>query len=119
VRYDIFHPGDKVITLVDYEGIPSGTTGTISTRWSGTAYVVVLPDGTFQWLNSNEFSSTDPSDPYKLEKGDIGVVTSDKHRHALVNVGDTFEVIKVVYDLDHYGVFFNGELKWFGGFQLG
>jgi len=76
VRYKPFWTGDKVITIVEYEGVPSGATGEIHAKWAGTAYVVKIKDGTFRWLNSTELHSTDPNDPYQLKEGDIGVVSS-------------------------------------------
>ena len=118
MRYKPFWPGDKVITIVDYEGIPSGTAGTIASRWAGTVYVVRLPDGTFRWLNDSELGSLNPSRPDRLEVGDIGVVTSDKHQHDFAKVGDMFQVYKVANDVDYYGVFIDDELRWLGGFQL-
>ncbi len=118
MRYKPFYPGDKVITIIDFENIPSGTAGTVSSKWSGTAYAVNLADGTFQWLSSSEFGSENPNKGSSLEEGDVGVVTSDEHHHKSVNVGDRFTVYKVAYDVDHYEIVFNNEVKWYGGFQL-
>lgn len=118
MRYKPFYPGDKVMTILDYEDIPSGTVGTVSTKWSGTAYVVKVADGTFQWLISSEFGSEDPSKASSLEEGDVGVVTSDEHHHEYAKIGDRFTVYKVVYDVDYYGIMFNNELRWYGGFQI-
>jgi len=117
VRYKQFWPGDKVMTIVDYNGIPSGTAGEIASRWAGTAYVVRLPDGKFEWLDSRELGHLEPSNLYPLKEGDIGVVTSDK-RQSFAKVGDKLEVVKVAYDVDYYGFLINNELRWVGGFQL-
>lgn len=118
MRYKPFYPGDKVITIIDFEDIPSGTVGTIASKWGGTAYVVQLADGRFEWLSSSEFGSDDPRKGFSLEEGDIGVVTSGEHHHEYAKVGDRFKVYKVISDLDHYGIYFNNKLKWYGGFQL-
>ncbi len=108
-----------MITIIDFEGIPSGTVGTISSKWSGTAYVVQVADGSFEWLSSSEFNSDDPNKGFILEEGDFGVVTSGAHHHDHARVGDRFKVYKVIHDVDHYGIYFNNELKWYGGgFQL-
>lgn len=117
MRYKLFFPGDKVITIVEYDGVPSGAIGKIASRWAGTVYVVRLADGTFRWLSDRAFASTDPSHSQRLEEGDMGVVTSDKRQH-FAKVGELFQVYKVAYDLDYYGVIFNDELHWLGGFQL-
>jgi len=117
MRSDQFWPGDKVITIVDYDGVPSGTEGVVSKRFVGTGYAVKLPDNTFRWLSSVEFSSIDPS-RHHLREGDIGEVTSEKLQHNFAKVGDLFQVVKVLEDVDYYGVIVNGTLHWFGGFQL-
>ena len=117
VRSEQFWPGDKVITLVDYEGTPSGTVGTVVSRWIGTTYAVRLPDGTFRWTNANELSSMDP-DSHRLKAGDIGIVTSRTHQNDFARPGDLYQVYKVVDDMDYYGVVIDNEIKWFGGFQL-
>lgn len=117
MRSEQFWPGTKVMTLVDYNGVPSGTPGTIASRWLGTGYAVRISDGTFRWLSSSEFSSIDPS-RHNLKVGDIGVVTSDKFQHKYANVGDVFQVVKVLEDVDYYGVQVNDAFQWFGGFQL-
>lgn len=117
MRSERFWPGDKVMTLVEYNGIPSGTIGTIASRWMGTGYAVRLQDGTFRWLSSSEFSSTDPS-RHNLQVGDVGVMTSDKFHHDFAKVGDLFQVVKVLEDVDYYQVNINKVLYWFGGFQL-
>lgn len=117
MRSERFWPGDKVMTLVEYNNVPSGTIGIIASRWMGTGYAVRLPDGTFGWLSSSEFSSIDPS-RHTLQVGDVGVVTSDKFHHDFANVGDLFQVVKVLEDVDYYQVNINKELQWFGGFQL-
>ena len=117
VRYEQFWPGDRVITIVDYEGIPSGTVGTIASRWMGTAYAVRLPDGTFQWINNSELSSMDPNRHY-LREGDIGIVTSSTHQNNFAQLGDIYQVYKVAHEVDYYGVIIDNELRWLGGFQL-
>jgi hypothetical protein len=116
MRYKQFFPGDKVITIVEYDGVPSGAVGKIATRWAGTAYLVRMADGTFRWLTDRAFASTDPS-RYFLEEGDRGVVISDSYQD-FAQVGDSYIVYKIIYDVDYYGVLFDDELKWFGGFQL-
>lgn len=117
VRYKPFWPGDNVIIIVDYNGTPSGTTGKVVTKLAGTAYLVRIPDGSFRWLHDDEFRSADP-DYHRLQEGDIGVVTSDKHQHGFAKIGDMFQVYKVAFDVDYYGVAIGDEIKWFGGFQL-
>lgn len=117
MRYKQFWPGDRVITMVDYEGIPSGTVGTIASRWISTAYAVRLPDGSFRWTNSSELSSMDPSRHY-LREGDIGIVTASDHHNFFAKQGDMYRVYKVAYDVDYYGVVINNQVRWFGGFQL-
>lgn len=118
MRYAPFFPGDEVVTLIDYEGVPSGTVGIVESRWGGTSYAVRLPDGTFRWLASSEFGSSDPAKDFSLKEGDMGNVTSDEHHHNFAKVGDAFKVYKVLYDVDHYGVKINNDIKWFGGFVL-
>jgi len=117
LRYKEFWPGEKVMTIEEHEGIPSGTAGVVVSRWKGMAYVVRLPDGTFEWLNSSEFGSMDPDFHY-LKEGDIGVVTSNSNHRDFAKVGDTFQVVKVVESVDYYGVIFDDELYFFGGFRL-
>jgi len=118
MRYKEFWPGDKIITIVAYNGVPSGSAGKIASRWEGTAYNIRLPDGTFRWLSDRSFASTNPNEK-KIQEGEFGVVTSDK-RQSFAQVGEKFQVFKVADNVDYYGVFIDGEdeLKWFGGFQL-
>ncbi len=118
MRYRQFYPGDKVITIVDYEGVPSGSVGEVISKWAGTAYSVRLPNGTFRWLDSSEFGSTDPNRNYALQEGDIGVLTSGEHQHDFAKVGDMFKVYKVAYDSDYYKVMMDGKPYWLSGFQL-
>jgi len=118
MRYKPFYPGDKVMTIVEYEGIPNGTIGKIKTKWGGTAYVVRVSDGSFQWLNSNEFDSEDPGNHHNIEEGWFGVVKSDEHQHEFLKKGDHFQVVKIAHDVDYYGVQFSDKIKWFTGFQL-
>ena len=118
MRYNPFWTGDKVITIVDYEGFPRGTVGRIHTKWAGTAYVVKLKDGSFRWLDSSELVSRDPNNPYQLKEGDVGVLISDKYSRNFAQVGDLFEVIKVANDVDYYEVAIGDVIKRFGGFQL-
>lgn len=118
MRYKQFWPGDYVITIVDYNGTPSGSTGKVISRWIGTAYVIRLPDGSFRWLNSSEFDSPNPNKSFRLEEGDIGVLTSNERQHDFAEVGDMFQVMKVVYDVDYYEVLIKDKTKWYGGFQL-
>lgn len=114
---NLFLPGDRVITIVDYDGIPSGTVGKVIKRWRGPAYAVKLPGGKFGWLDSVEFAPADPN-VYALKEGDVGVVTSDKHRHSFVSVGDRLPVVKVVEDMSYYTVLFGDQLKYFVGIHL-
>jgi hypothetical protein len=118
MRYKPFYQGNKVVLIADHEGIPSGTVGTVVSKWAGTAYVVRISDGSFRWLSGSEFSSQDPNRNFRLEEGDYGIVTSDHHNHDFAKVGDSFEVFKVAHDMDHYGVLINNEVKWIGGFVL-
>ena len=118
MRHKQFWPGDKVITVVDYEGIPSGSVGTVASRWVGTAYLVRLPDGTFRWTNSSELSSMKP-DRHDLQEGDTGlVVSSITHHNFFAKPGDMYPVYKVASDVDYYGVQIDNGIRWFGGFQL-
>lgn len=105
------------MTIDEHEGIPSGARGRVVRRWGGVAYVVRLPDGSFEWLNSSEFSSLCP-DRHYLNVGDIGVVTSSYQQRDFAKVGDRFQVVKVVEDVDYYEVMFDDELRLFGGFRL-
>jgi hypothetical protein len=105
------------MAIEKHEGIPSGTKGMVVSKWKGIAYVVRLPDGTFEWLNSSEFGSMDPNCHY-LKEGDIGIVTSNSRQRDFANVGDKFQVVKVVENVDYYGVVFNDKLCFFGGFRL-
>lgn len=116
MRYAQFYPQDKVITIVDYNGIPSGSIGQVGSRFMGTVYLVRLPDGTFRWLSDKSFAPIDQS-AQRIGEGDLGVVTSDK-RQNFAKIGDILKVFKVAYDVDYYGVLFNGETHWLGGFQL-
>lgn len=118
MRYKEFWPGDKIITIVDYNGVPSGSVGKIASRWEGAVYCIRLPDGTFRWLSDRSFAPTNQSDK-RIEEGGFGVVTSDK-RQSFAKVGEKFQVLKVADNVDYYGVFIDGEdeLRWFGGFQL-
>lgn len=118
MRYKPFYPGDQVITIVEYNGIPLGTIGKVATKWGGTAYVVRLSDGSFQWLNSNEFDSDNPNKPHNMEEGEFGVIKSEEHLHHSLKKGDRFQVMKVAHDVDYYGVQFSDKIKWFAGFQL-
>lgn len=102
------------MTIMDFSGLPSGSVGNVISKWAGTAYVVRLPDGTFQYLNSSEFGSTDPA-KYSLGVGDIGEVISDEHHHDFAKVGDRFQIVKVLYDGDYYQVNINNKLYWIGG----
>lgn len=104
--------------IADHEGIPSGTVGTILSRWAGTSYAVRISDGSFRWLNNSEFSSSNSERNYRLEEGDVGVVTKDQHHHDFAKVGDSFQVVKVAYDMDHYGVSINNQVHWIGGYVL-
>jgi hypothetical protein len=117
VRYKEFRPGEMVMTIDEHEGIPSGTAGRVLSRWKGMAYVVRLPDGTFEWINSSEFGSMTP-DRHYLREGDFGVVTSNGHHHDFAKVGDIFQVVKVVENVDYYEIMFDDELRMFGGFRL-
>lgn len=118
MRYKEFWPGDKVMTIVEYNGVPSGSVGKIASRWEGTAYLIRLHDDSFRWLSDRSFAPTDQSQK-RVEEGEYGIVTSDK-RQNFAKVGETFQVIKVADSVDYYGVFIDDEedLKWFGGFQL-
>ena len=116
VRYEQFYPEDKVITIVEYDGVPSGTIGRIESRWMGTSYVVRLPDGSFRWLSDRSFAPADQT-AKKIEVGDVGVVTSDS-RQNFAKQGDMLKVFKIAYDVDYYGINFGGEFHWLGGFQL-
>jgi hypothetical protein len=116
MQYKQFWPWNKVMIIVDYDGIPSGTVGIIDSRWMGTVYLLRLPDGTFRWLSDRSFAPTDPS-RHRLEEGEFGVVISEE-RQNFAKVGDLLQVIKVIYGIDYYGVFFGNELKWLLGFQL-
>lgn len=118
MRYKQFYPGDSVMLIDDYDGIPSGTTGKVSSRWIGTAYVVRLPDGTFRWLDSREIGPSDPGNLYPLKEGDIGVVISEEHQHDYAKLGTEFQILKVINDLDYYGVLINNKLEYIGGFRL-
>jgi hypothetical protein len=117
VRYRQFRPGDNVITIVDYEGTPSGSVGTVASKWEGIAYVVRAVDGTFHWINNTELSSIDPN-RYYLKEGDVGIVTSNNHQNTFAKLGDMYRVYKVVDDVDYYGVIVDNQLRWLGGFQL-
>lgn len=112
-----FSQGDTVITILDYGDIPSGVIGQVVSRWRGTVYVVRLPDGAFGWLDSNEFIPADPSRSF-LREGELGIVTADRHQHGFAKVGDKLPVVKVVDDMDYYGVLFGDELKFAPGIQL-
>lgn len=117
MRYEQFYPGDKVITMVGYDGLPVGSVGKVISRWSGTAYSVKISDGTFRWLSDYEVSLTDP-DRQKVTVGDVIVVTLDDHQHTYAKLGEKFTVSKVAYDVDYYKVMINNEPHWLGGFQL-
>lgn len=117
LRYDQFYPEDKVITIVEYNGVPIGSVGRITSRWAGTAYTVKISDGTFRWLSDHEVGLID-SDRHKIIAGDTIVVTKDEHQHNFAKIGDKFKVTKVAYDVDNYKVMIGGKPHWFGGFQL-
>jgi hypothetical protein len=117
LKCEQFRPGEKVITIVDYEGTPSGSVGIIASRWIGTAYAVRLAGGTFRWTNSSELNSMDPSH-HILEVGDIGIITTSEHQNFFAKLGEMYQVYKVAHDVDYYGVIINNEKRWFGGFQL-
>jgi len=116
MKYKPFWPGDKIITIVDYDGIPSGTMGTIASRWSGIVYLIRIADGTFRWISDRSFAPVGPPRE-SLQEGEFGVVTSDE-RQKFAKVGETYKVFKVLNPVDYYGVFIDDELRWFGGFQL-
>ena len=118
MRYAQFYPGDKVMLTDDYDGIPGGTVGKISSKWAGTVYVVRSPDGKFHWLDSRELGQLEPSNLYPLKEGDIGVVVSEEHQHDYAKLGNKFQVLKVVYDVDYYGVLINNKLEYIAGFRL-
>lgn len=117
VRSEQFWPGEKVITLVQHEYFPSGTQGTIASRWLGTIYAVRLPNGNFHWMDSSELSSINPN-RHNIAVGDIAEVSSDRHKHKFVKLGDLVQVVKVMEDADYYGVMINNELHWLTGFEL-
>jgi len=112
-----FWSGDKVITLVNHEYFPSGTAGTIATRWLGTIYAVRLPDGNFHWMDSSELASVNPS-RHRIEAGDTVMVTSNKHKHEFTQVGELVQVVKVIEDADYYQVTLDDEVHWLNGFEL-
>ena len=114
---DPFLMGDSVIAIVDYGGVSTGAIGKVVSRWRGTVYVVKLPDGTFGWLDSGELVPADPSRAF-IDIGETGVVASDRHRHGFARVGDKLPVVKVVHDMDYYGVLFGNVMKWVPGIQL-
>lgn len=102
------------MTIIDFGGIPSGSVGRVDSKWLGTTYVIRLPDGKFQYLNSSEFGSKDPA-KYSLDVGDIGEVISGEHNHDFAKLGDRFQIVKVIYDGDYYKVNINNKLYWIGG----
>lgn len=118
MQYKEFYPRDKVITILDYEDIPSGTAGTVVEKWIGNGYVVRLLDGSFHYLDSSEFGSDDPDRNFRLREGDVGVVTSGHHHHSYANVGDKGLVYKIVNNVDYYGVLINDRIRYLGGFLL-
>lgn len=105
------------MTLVKHEDLPSGTPGTISSRWLGNIYAVELPDGKYHWMDSSELGSINPNRP-TIAVGDIVEVTSNKHNHEFAKMGDLVQVVKVIEDADYYGVILNNELHWLTGFEL-
>ena len=118
MTYKQFWPGDKVITTINYAGIPSGVVATVIKRWVGTGYIVRALDGEFYWLDSSEFGSDDPERDFILREGDVGVVTSGHHNHPYAKVGDRFLVYKVVKDADHYEVLINNEKRYLIGIMI-
>lgn len=117
LEYKHFWPGDKVITIVDYNGIPSGSVGKVVSRWIGKGYAVRIEDGTFRWLNSSEIETMDASKRV-IKEGDIGVVSSNKDKHNFVEKGEQFRIYKIIDNVDYYGVNIDGNLELFAGFQL-
>ncbi len=117
MRYDKFYPGDKVITIVEYDDVPVGSVGRVVSKWAGTAYSVKISNGSFRWLSDYEVSLTDPN-RHKVIVGDTIVVTLDDHQHPYAKLGDRFTVAKVAYDVDYYMVIIYDQPHWFGGFQL-
>jgi hypothetical protein len=107
-----------VVTLECHEDIPIGTIGTIASRWLGTIYAVILPNGDYHWLDSSEIGSIDPS-RHILRVGDTAIITSDKHQHPLAKKGDLVRIVKIIDDADYYGVILNDKLHWLAGFELG
>lgn len=112
-----FRPGDRVVTIAPHEGFPVGTDGTIASRWVGTLYAVRLPNGDFHWLDSTEIGTIDPN-TRRIRIGDTAMVTSDKHQHPTVRLGDLVQVVKIMEDTDYYGVIIYDELHWLAGFEL-
>jgi len=54
----------------------------------------------------------------RLKEGDIGVVISEEHQHDYAKLGTEFQILKVINDLDYYGVLINNKLEYIGGFRL-
>lgn len=117
MEYKQFWPGDEVITMVDYDGIPSGSIGKVASRWRGKGYAVRIADGTFRWLNSSEFEPVDTSRNI-MKEGDVGLVASNKDQHNFVKKGDLFRIYKIIDNVDYYGVLIDGKLELLAGFQL-
>ena len=116
MRYEQFWPGDKVIVIVDYQGTPSGTVGTVASRFMGNTYLVRLPNDDFWWLSDRSISSTDPI-THRLKAGDLGVIIS-KNYQDFAQMGEELQVVKVAHDVDYYGIPIDNKIKWFSGFQL-
>ena len=112
-----FRAGDEVITLVAHEENDVGTVGKIVSRWVGTIYAVRLQSGSFHWLDGSEIESIDPSRP-RLRIGDMAIITSDKHQHPMIHVGDLVQIVKIMEDTDYYGVVLDNKLHWLAGFEL-
>lgn len=117
MRYEKFYPGDKVITIVEYDDVPVGSIGKVVSKWSGTAYSVKIFDGSFRWLSDYEVSLTDPN-RHIVTVGDKIVVTLEDHQHPYAKRGDKFTVAKVAHDVDYYKVMIDDKPHWFGGFQI-
>lgn len=117
MRSEQFWPGDKVLILNNDEGVKPGTMGVILSKWRDTLYAIQGGDGNYHFVDSTEVGSINPDKP-EITAGDIIKITSNKHNHPYAREGSLFRVLKVIEDMDSYGVLVNGERQFFANFEL-
>ena len=111
-----FYPGDKVIILSNDEDVKPGTVGTVVSKWRDTIYAV-RTNGSYHWLDSSEIGSIDTA-RHNISTGDIVEITSEVHNHPFAKLGDRFQIVKIIEDVDYYRVLVNDELHYFSNFEL-